>query len=218
MQSFILKIIYSGIVRTFLKLIVGVKFYKADFLLQEKQFIIVANHNSHIDTMALLASLPSSIIHKVKPVAAADYFGKTKFQAKFSNYFINTLLIVREKGGGAIQTMKKALDEGYSLILFPEGSRGEPGKEQEMKPGVAILLSLCPEVKYVPVYMSGMGKIMPKGDSLIVPYDSVLIYGKPTRPNSTETNEILMQIENDLKELKMLSMCNTSLTDRENQK
>jgi len=201
MQALVLKIIYSGIIRNFLKLIVGVKFDKADFLLQEKQFVIVANHNSHVDTMALMASLPSSVVHKVKPVAAADYFGKTKFRAAMSNYFINTLLISR-KGGSAIQTMKKALEDGNSLIIFPEGSRGEPDKEQQMKSGVALLLSLCPDVKYVPAYMFGMGKIMPKGDGLIVPYDSFLMYGKPTLPNSNETKEILAQIENDMKELK----------------
>ena len=201
MQKLILKLIYSGIIRNFLKLIVGVNFGKSDFLLQEKQFVIVANHNSHMDTMALMASLPSSIIHKVKPVAAADYFGKTKFKAVMSNYFINTLLISRQ-GGNPIHTMKKALDDGYSLIIFPEGSRGEPDSEQPMKPGVALLLSLCPEVKYVPAYMYGMGKIMPKGDGLIVPFNSLLVYGKPTLINSDKTKEILIQIEADLKSLK----------------
>ena len=201
MQSLALKAIYSGFIRHFLKLIIGVKFDNADFLLQEKQFIIVANHNSHIDAMALMASLPASIIHKVKPVAAADYFGKTKFRAAISNYFINTLLISR-KGGSAIQAMKSALEEGNSLIIFPEGSRGEPDSEQKMKPGVALLLSLCPDVKYVPVYMSGMGKIMPKGDGFIVPHNATVVYGKPTFPHSKEVSEILQQIENDIKELK----------------
>jgi 1-acyl-sn-glycerol-3-phosphate acyltransferase len=201
MQALVLKIIYSGIIRNFLKLIVGVKFDKATFLLQEKQFVIVANHNSHIDTMALMASLPSSIVHKVKPVAAADYFGKTKLKAWFSNYFINTLLISR-KGGKAIHAMKKALEDGYSLIIFPEGSRGEPDSEQQMKSGIALLLSLCPGVKYVPAYMYGMGRIMPKGDGLIVPFSSTLVYGKPTLPNSDEIKGILKQIKNDVDKLR----------------
>lgn len=201
MRPLILKIIYSGLIRTFLKLIVGIQFDKADFLLQEKQFIIVANHNSHMDTMALMASLPSSIVHKVKPVAAVDYFGKTKFKKWFSNYFINTLLISRQ-GGNPIHTMKKALEDGYSLIIFPEGSRGEPDSIQPFKPGVALLLSLCPEVKYVPAYMYGMGKIMPKGDGLIIPFNSKLIYGKPTLIQSNKTKEILVQIENDMSKLK----------------
>ncbi len=51
--------------------------------------------------------------------------------------------------------------------------------------------------------MSGTGKIMPKGDGLIVPYNSMLIYGKPALPISNETEEILRQIENDMRELKM---------------
>ncbi len=201
MQAFILRFTYSFLLRWILKLFVGVKSDKASFLSEEKQFIIVANHNSHLDTMALMSVMPSKILPKVKPVAAIDHFGKTKFQQKLSNYFINTLLISRT-GGSAIKQMKQALDEGYSLIIFPEGSRGEPDEEQAMKPGVALLLALCPQTKYVPVYMTGMGKAMPKGDNLIVPYESFLYFGRPTTIQSTDKKEILLQIEQDIKGLK----------------
>ena len=78
MQKLILQIVYSLLIRNFLKLFVGVKFQNARFLLEEKQFIIVANHNSHLDTLTILASLPSKIISKVKPVAAQDHFVKRK--------------------------------------------------------------------------------------------------------------------------------------------
>lgn len=97
---------------------------------KEKQFIILANHNSHLDTLSLLSSLPGGLLWKVKPVAAEDYFGKTRFQASISNFFINTLLI-RRKGEkdsehDPIRKMLEAIDAGYSLILFrkePEESR-----------------------------------------------------------------------------------------------
>ena len=95
MQKITLKFIYSFLVRLFLKLIVGVKFDNSKFLLNEKQFIIVANHNSHLDTMTLLSSLPSKIIHQVKPVAAGDHFGKTKLKGKLTSFFVNALLIKR---------------------------------------------------------------------------------------------------------------------------
>ncbi len=201
MQVYILRLIYSVFMRWALKLFIGVQFEDASFLKKEKQFIIVSNHNSHLDTMALMAAVPSSQIQHVKPVAAADYFGNTPLKAKMSNYFINTLLISRS-GGTAIKQMKKALDDGYSLILFPEGTRGNPDEEQELKPGVALLLSLCPHVKYVPAYMVGMGKAMPKGDGLIVPYESNLYFGKPALVQSTDVKEILKQIDRDLHELK----------------
>jgi 1-acyl-sn-glycerol-3-phosphate acyltransferase len=202
MRNLILRFIYSVVIRTILQWFVGVKMDKASFLLKEKQFIIVANHNSHLDTMALLASIPSKILPKVKPVAAADYFGKTPLKAKLSNYFINTILISRSEGSNAVRQMKKALDDGYSLILYPEGSRGNPDEEQALKPGIAVLLLLCPQIKYVTAYMTGTGKAMPKGDGLLIPYESSVIFGKPRLIESQDKQEILKQIEQDFRELR----------------
>lgn len=211
MQKLILQFTYSFLVRLFLKLIVGVRFDTAKFLLQEKQFIIVANHNSHLDTMAILASLPSKIVHKVKPVAAADHFGKTKFMERLSNYFINALLIDRKRDKenpekDPINRMIKALDQGYSLIIFPEGTRGEPEIPQPLKPGIGYVLCERPNIKYVPAYLQGMGKAMPKDDRLIVPFNSSLSYGVPALISKNQVKDILEQIERDLKKLKEKSL------------
>ena len=207
MQKLILQIVYGVLIRNFLKLFVGVKFQNARFLLEEKQFIIVANHNSHLDTLTILASLPSKIISKVKPVAAQDHFGKTKFKQKLSNYFINTLLIQRKRDKDNIENdpihkMIKALDDGYSLILFPEGTRGTPEVQQPLKPGIGYVLSERPSVKYVPAFMKGMGKAMPKDDNLIVPHNSSLAYGSPTRIESTDVMEIVAQVERSINQLR----------------
>lgn len=207
MQKLTLQFLYSTFIRSFLKLIVGVKFDDSRFLLNEKQFIIVANHNSHLDTMSLMASVPRKLIHKIKPVAAQDHFGKTKFQEKLSIFFINSLLIPRKRDkenpdNDPINKMIKALDNGFSLILFPEGTRGEPEKEQPLKPGIALVLSQRPDIKYVPTYMTGMGKAMPKGDNLIVPTSSTLTFGEPTKIKTTKVDEILKQIESDFIQLK----------------
>jgi len=210
MQKLVLQIIYSVMLRYFLKYIVGVKFDDSNFLLKEDQFIIVANHNSHLDTMTLMASLPRSIIHKVKPVAAGDHFGKTKLKGKLTTFFVNALLIKRSRDrenaeNDPIHNMLKELDEGYSLILFPEGTRGEPEKEQPLKKGIGILLSQRPHIKYVPAYMKGMGKAMPKGDSLIVPFNSTLKFGKPKSILNEDVKAILEQIEYDFLYLKQMS-------------
>ena len=207
MQKITLQIIYSFLIRLFLKLIVGVKFDNAKFLLNEKQFIIVANHNSHLDTMTLLSSLPREIIHKVKPVAAGDHFGKTKLKGKLTSFFVNALLIKRGRDinnpeNDPINRMLTELDKGYSLILFPEGSRGEPEKEQALKKGIGIILSQRPEIKFVPAYMKGMGKAMPKGDSLIVPFNSSLTYGAPSKINSCNVDDIVAQIKQTFNDLK----------------
>jgi 1-acyl-sn-glycerol-3-phosphate acyltransferase len=200
MQKFVLWFVHGVVMRIFLRIVVGVKFDSARFLVSEKQFIIVANHNSHLDTMTILASLPRNIIHKVKPVAAADHFGKTKLKEALSNYFINALLIPRKRDkenpeNDPIHKMIKALDAGYSLILFPEGTRGEPEVQQPLKPGVALVLIQRPAVKFVPAYMKGMGKAMPKHDNLIVPHSSSLVYGRPTEIKNADVSDILQQIQ-----------------------
>ena len=207
MRKLILQFIYSFCVRSFLKIIVGVKFESARFLLNETQFIIVANHNSHLDTMTLMASVPGKLINKVKPVAAADHFGRNGLQARLSNYFINTLLIPRKRDNenlenDPINKMLKALDDGFSLILFPEGSRGEPEKIQPFKRGIGIVLSQRPRIKYVPAYLTGMGKAMPKGDNLIVPINSSLTYGNPTKIANQDVDAIIAQVEKDIIELR----------------
>lgn len=207
MQKILLQFIYCVLVRNFLKLFVGVKMQRASFLVKEKQFIIVANHNSHLDTMTILASLPSRIIVNVKPVAAKDHFGKTRLKEKLSNYFINTLLIQRKRdkentANDPITKMVQALDEGYSLILFPEGTRGEPEVQQPLKPGIGYVLSQRPAVKYVPAFMKGMGKAMPKHDNLIVPFTSRLIYGKPTLVQSHDVSAIVSQVEKSINQLR----------------
>ncbi len=211
MQKLILQIIYSFFVRLFLKIIVGVKFDSSKFLLHEKQFIIVANHNSHLDTMTLMASLPRKIIDKVRPVAAMDHFGKSRLQAKLSNFFINTLLIPRKRDkenpeNDPVNKMLKALDSGFSLILFPEGTRGEPEKLQPFKPGIGLLLSQRADVKYVPAYLTGMGVAMPKGDNLIIPVNSFLTYGTPTQIRNQNVDEILKQIEKDITDLRVRNL------------
>lgn len=208
MQKITLKILYSGLIRWFLKLIVGVKFDNAKFLLKETQFIILANHNSHLDTMTLLASLPSKIIHKVKPVAAGDHFGKTKIKGKLTEFFVNALLIKRGRDkenpeNDPINKMIKALDNGYSLILFPEGTRGEPEIDQPLKKGIGLILEQRPQIKFVAAYMKGMGKAMPKDDNLIVPFNSLLIYGKPTKVLNENVPEIMNQIESEFAKLRI---------------
>ncbi len=61
MQAAAMQIIYKGVFQWFLKLVVGVQFTDCQFLKKEKQFIILANHNSHLDTLSLLSSLPGEL-------------------------------------------------------------------------------------------------------------------------------------------------------------
>ena len=98
--------------------------------------------------------------------------------------------------------MLGAIDEGYSLILFPEGTRGKPEQMGKIKSGIARILSLRPELKYIPVFMTGMGRSLPKGELILLPYKASIFYGTPAVAGSTDVHEILKQITDDFEMMK----------------
>lgn len=205
MRKLFLGFIYLFVMRLFLKVIVGVKLINKTSLKKKKQFILVSNHNSHLDTMALLSSIPWGQLPNTHPVAAGDYFGNSPVKAFFTRLFTNAILITRSKEESRvnpIEQMSTELDHGKSLILFPEGSRGEPEKMQELKKGIGILLQKHPEIPFIPVYMNGMGKVLPKGERLLVPFDAYVVFGEPTYRKSDDIEEIVNEVETQILNLK----------------
>lgn len=204
MKHLLLILIYKGVMPLFLRLI-GVRTAPKNYLKSSAQYIIVANHNSHIDTMALMSSIPTKDLKRTHPVAAATYFGKNSWLAVLSKLFVNTILIKRSEEGGestALDVLDHYLSKGHSLIIFPEGSRGEPEKMQAFRKGIGVLLQRNPDIPFIPVYIQGTGKILPKGERLIVPYDAQLIFGPARHTSFTQVNEIVDEIKLAILDLK----------------
>ncbi len=159
-------------VRPFLALVLGVNLRHAERLPKTGPAILAANHNSHLDTLLLMSLFPLSQLHRVRPVAAADYFLKNRFIAWFALNIMHTLPLARrpKPGVAPLAHIETALNNGDILILFPEGSRGEPEKRSELKSGIAHLMEHAPDVPVVPIYFHGLGKALPKGDWLPIPF------------------------------------------------
>ena len=143
--------------------------------------IIAANHNSHLDILALLSLFPLRHIPGVQPAAAADYFCKRWWRRWFSLRVIGIIPVVRgtlAPGGaraaeGAADPLAEcyaALAAGQVLVIFPEGTRGAPEELAELKSGIWHLARRFPHVPVVPVYLHGLGKSMPKGALIPVPF------------------------------------------------
>lgn len=149
---------------------------------RDQPFIMIANHNSHLDAFTLMNLFSLKDFHYVKPVAAADYFMKNPVLAWFSTTILNIIPIPRSnitKENNPITAMTQALEAGHSLIIFPEGSRGEPEVMQEFKSGVAHLIKKHPDTPVIPVFLKGMGRALPKGEMVIVPFFCDVIIGTP---------------------------------------
>lgn len=169
---------FAGPVRLLVLLVLGLNVRHRERLPAQGPAIIVANHNSHLDTLTLISLMPLSLLPKVRPVAALDYFMKTKFLAWFATRIIGILPIDRQGGGNPLAGPNAALKRGEILVLFPEGSRGEPEKLTEFKRGVALLVKENPDVPVIPVFMHGLGKSLPKGTWVIVPFICDIFIGE----------------------------------------
>jgi 1-acyl-sn-glycerol-3-phosphate acyltransferase len=144
--------------------------------------IIAANHNSHLDTVALLSLFPIEEVPNVRPVAAADYFMKPGFMRWFSLNVIGIIPVARGGVGDGIDPLAEcysALERGEILLIFPEGSRGEPEQMAELKSGISYLAKRFPTVPVIPIFMRGLGKSMGKGTFIPIPFFVDVFVGRP---------------------------------------
>ena len=205
MQKTVVNIIYQILVKPWLKYVIGVSFANTESLRAHDQVIIVANHNSHFDTVSIMAALPSKIRRKTCAVAAVDYFGKTSLSQMAMSFFFNAILISRTRKEGepsAIEILDNALKNGNSLIIFPEGSRGKPGVVNDFKKGVAILLKENASIPFIPVYLDGFGRVLPKDKILIIPLICKVRFGDPLFASSNNIEKTLEEVKEAILELK----------------
>ena len=155
-----------------------------------QQRIFFANHTSHLDAVVLWSALPSNLRARTRPVAARDYWTKNKLRMFFGKKVFNALLIEREKvtaHNNPLETLLEALTAGDSLIIFPEGTRGDGEKTQSFKSGLYHLARKCPSVELIPVQIDNLNRILPKGEILPVPLMSCISFGEPMQLREGES-------------------------------
>ena len=158
--------------------------------------IFVANHTSHLDTPLILCSLPDRWRRKTAVAAAADYFFDTWWRATSSAMVFNAFPIER-RSGSLSATPGDLLTDGWSVVVFPEGTRSPDGWTRRFKAGAA-LLSIKHQVPVVPVGIRGSFAAMPRGHGWPVPGRPVVTvrYGQPVRPLAGEgPRDLAVRIE-----------------------
>lgn len=159
-----------------------------------RQRIYFANHTSNLDFLILWSLLPMEYRAATRPVAAHDYWTAGHLRFFLAEKVFNAVLIERKKvtkSNNPLITMGKALGEGSSLIVFPEGGRkktDDPGL-LPFKSGLFYLASKYPGVELIPVYIRNMNRILPAGEFLFVPLVCSVSFGSPLPRREGESKE-----------------------------
>jgi len=138
LRSFVALII-RGLLRTYCRFeIIG-----EENLRNNRSFVLVANHSSHLDTVCLLAGLPLRRLHRAFPAAAADYFFKSVPRTWIATVIVNALPFARQTHVRHSLAICGELlaNPGNVLIIFPEGTRSKTGELQDFKPGIGALVA-----------------------------------------------------------------------------
>jgi 1-acyl-sn-glycerol-3-phosphate acyltransferase len=164
------------------------------------QRIYFANHTSHMDTVVLWAALPPSLRANTRPVAARDYWGGGGIRTQIARDELNVVMIDRARDdpdADPLDPLRDALEHGFSLIIFPEGTRSPQPLPGPFKSGLYRLATEFPHVELIPVYLENLHRSMPKGALLPVPIICTVRFGAPIALRAGESKAQFLERARD---------------------
>ena len=170
--------VITGIYRNYF----SVKCYGLEHIPQDKPYIIMPNHSSHLDTLTVITALGTKAYH-LWVLAARDYWFATRLQGWFARTCLNALPIEREGNFTEflqdLRAANEVMAQNNGLLIFPEGTRSLDGKLQPFKPGVLSLLIYSPNVPVIPAYIEGTYHALPKGQNFPKKHPVRIAFGEP---------------------------------------
>jgi 1-acyl-sn-glycerol-3-phosphate acyltransferase len=164
------------------------------------QRIYYANHASHLDFLLVWAALPPVLRRRTRPVAGLDYWSRSRFKRYLAEEIFGAVLIERPKGdavarrngAAGLNPVLDALEDGDSLVFFPEGTRGSGEGIAPFKSGLYHLARARPDLELVPVRIGGAARVLAKGQWVPVPRTSRLTFGAPLRMQEGESKDAFL--------------------------
>ncbi|MEM6407095.1 MAG: lysophospholipid acyltransferase family protein [Pseudomonadota bacterium] len=161
------------------------------------QRIYFANHTSNADLPTIWTVLPPALRRVTRPVAAADYWLKTKARAFIGPEVFRAVLIDRRSDHQTEAPVEKiiaALDEGASIIIFPEGGRNRSDDPLlPFKAGIYNIAKARPEIDLVPTWINNISSVMPSGEVIPVPLGCTVIFGTPIQVDEAEGKDAFLE-------------------------
>jgi len=161
-----LRLAVHVLVRLYMKCFHRLRFRHRKALRKLSRCLIVANHTSHLDVLALLSAFPLRAVNRIRSIAASDYFCKSPIRAAIASLLGNIIPMDRSRfDWRAMECCRKELDKGSIIIVFPEGTRSADGRMGHFQAGIG-LMALSTEHPVLPARITGAYESWRKGQAL----------------------------------------------------
>lgn len=180
--------VWWSVVRAYLRVFHRLSIHGREHLPDQPPYVIVANHESHLDALCVGAGLRMKDGERIFPLAAGDLFFENPAAAAFSALAVNALPIWRKKvGKRGLLELKARLTEDQSIyILFPEGTRRRGPEMGGFKAGVGMFVAST-DVPVVPCWIRGSYEAFPPGAWCPRPRKISLYLGPPQEFSNVES-------------------------------
>lgn len=203
----VLHILWWTFIRCYLRLYHRLRVHGAEHLPLEAPFILVSNHASHLDVLALAARCPARLRDRLFPIAAGDAFFERVSIAAFAALALNALPLWRKHCDpqDLEELRQRLVGEPCGYVLFPEGTRTRTGQMGRFKRGIGALVASTP-VPVIPCYLAGAFEAFPSHFRLPRPRRLTLTVGAPLFfsevPNDKDGwREVAARIEAEVRRL-----------------
>jgi long-chain acyl-CoA synthetase len=182
----------------------------------EGPVIFAANHQSHMDGPVLMAALPPRWRYRLAPAMAKEFFkahffpeqyGRRAWLTSSLNYYLACLFFnafpLPQREAGARQTLRyigAVIEDGFSVLIFPEGKRTETGEIDRFRPGIGMIASRL-NVPVVPVRFEGLDRVLHHTWRMATPGRVRVAFGAPLHLTGEDYESLAKQVENAVRTL-----------------
>jgi long-chain acyl-CoA synthetase len=178
--------------------------------------IFASNHQSSFDTPVIFAALPARFRYRLAPAMSKEFFkahflpndhGRFARVTNSLSYYLAALMFnafpLPQREAGARQALRyigELLDEGVSVLIFPEGRHTETGEIDRFRPGVGMMASRL-GVPVVPVRLEGVDRVLHHTWRMARPGRVRVAFGEPMRLAGAEYDALARQVEDAVRAL-----------------